>query len=206
MSPWFKLRAGDIFPSPATPVLSWCTVKIPSCIHAIGLLSDKNKDHNVSPFQDKNVSMFSSRSSLKNYKQTSHHSSPLGPFPPDERKKFHHLVPWTMLLLRKSLCLQTLTYGIVHTYLMLWSWERCQQFISPSAISYEHLHQLSHAMCASPALSLLPPQADIYGGRAVPLEIDVRCCPWGMWSAKGTIHPSRTGGSSCGGKMSSVGD
>lgn len=182
-------------------------VKIPSCIHAIGLLSDKKKDHNVSPFQDKNVSAFFPGSSFKNYKQISHRSFPLGPFPPDERKIFHHSAPWTMLLLRKSLCLQTLTYGIVHTYLMLWSWERCQQFISPSATSYEHLHQLKHAMCARPAPSLLPPQTDIYGGSAVPLEIGFRLLSMRNVLSQGHHPPQQNGWVTlCREKMSSVGD
>lgn len=63
-------------------------VKISYCIHVTGLLRDKNKDHNVSPVQDKNVSafVFFPSGSFKNDKQTSHHSFPSGPFPPDERK------------------------------------------------------------------------------------------------------------------------
>lgn len=66
-----------------------------------------------------------------------------------------------------------LTYGIVHTYLMLWTWERCQKFISPSAISYEHLHQLNVLMCR-PCSIPFAFQTVIYAGSPLPLEIDVR--------------------------------
>lgn len=109
-----------------------------------------------------------------------------------------------MLLLRKWLWLQTLTYGIVHTYLMLWSWERCQQFISPSATSYEHLHQLSHVLmckpCSIPAAFPdwhLWRQSSAFGDWRQAVIHDL---PWEMWSIEGTIHPSRTGGSAFGGK------
>lgn len=91
LSPSFKLWARKPFSSPATYTLSWCMVKTPYCFHAVGLLSDKNRRlQSLSSLQDENVStfLFFSSSSFKNDKQTSHHSFPLGPFPPDERKNF----------------------------------------------------------------------------------------------------------------------
>lgn len=81
LSPSFKLWARELFPSSATHTLSWCMVKVLYCFHAIGLLNDKIEDHNVALLSRmKMFQHFSSSSSFKNDKQTSHRSFPLGPF------------------------------------------------------------------------------------------------------------------------------
>lgn len=118
-----------------------------------------------------------SRSSFKNYKQISHHSFPLGPFPPDERK-----IPPPSSLTDASpeeviVASNSYIWNCAHILNAVVLGEMSAIYIS---ICNELWAPASAQACrvCKPCSILLPPQADVYGAAQCLWTLTSGSCPW----------------------------